>query len=420
MSELRDWAEPALQEAAEASDPLLETGAAALAALGAMWTAGPTRAAECLDRAAAGMTALDDAALASHLTVPAYVGIAHYLCERFAAAAAVAARALEIAHATGRGQLLVLLHGLRANALLSLLEPEAAAREAEAAVEIARLQRIPPLEHFALWCHAIALEQRDEPDAVERCAAEAGRLIGALEPSKRTRTAACEFAAMEAAGDPRRAAREMIAAAGPLLENADPTWRSWLLRRLVGATLACGAIDRAEALAETAAHHSDRLGLAASAVRAACARAEVLLRRDRAADALAIAQTAVAAAERVPAPLDALEARLLAGRALVAAGHRSAGETALQQVADDAEQSGARRLQRAAARELRRLAPAAPRGALTERERDVAVLVAQGRSNRDVAATLYLSEKTVANTLTRVYAKLNVSSRSQLARMHSG
>jgi DNA-binding NarL/FixJ family response regulator len=102
------------------------------------------------------------------------------------------------------------------------------------------------------------------------------------------------------------------------------------------------------------------------------------------------------------------------------AGHRSAGETALQQVADDAEQSGARRLQRAAARELRRLGPAAPRGPLTERERDVAVLVAQGRSNRDVAATLYLSEKTVANTLTRMYAKLNVSSRSQLARMHSG
>ena len=238
--------------------------------------------------------------------------------------------------------MLVILHCLRANARLHLLEPEAAAREAEAAVEIARLQRIPPLEHFALWCHAIALEQRDERDAAGRCAAEAERLIGALEPSKRTRTAACEFAAIGSAEDPRRAAREMTAAAGQRLESADPTWRSWLLRRLVGAKLAVGAIDESAALAETAAEHSARLGLGASAVRAACARAEVLLRRGRAADALAVAQTALAAAERVPAPLDALEAGLLAGRALVAAGHRRAAESALQQVLDDAERSGAR------------------------------------------------------------------------------
>jgi DNA-binding NarL/FixJ family response regulator len=419
VHELREWADPALREATDARDLLLETGAAALAALGALWTGDPGRAAECLDRAAAGLTALDDTALATHLAIPTYVGIADYLCERFAAAAAVGARALEIAHATGQGQQLVILHGLRANALLTLAEPEAAEREAEAAVEIARLQRIAPLEHFALWCHALALEQRDERAAAERCAAEAGRLTGALEPSKRTRTAACEFAAMTAADDPRRAAREMVAAAGPQLESADPTWRDWLLLRLVRATLAFGATEDAEALAEAAEQHSARLGLPAGAVRAACARAEVLLRRERAADALALAQGAVAAAERVPAPLDALEARLLAGRALIAAGHRRAGEAALQQVADDAERSGARRLQRAAARELRRLGPAAPRGPLTERERDVAVLVAQGRSNRDVAATLYLSEKTVANTLTRVYAKLNVSSRSQLARMHS-
>jgi DNA-binding NarL/FixJ family response regulator len=82
------------------------------------------------------------------------------------------------------------------------------------------------------------------------------------------------------------------------------------------------------------------------------------------------------------------------------------------------------RLHGAAAGELRRLGAAAPRsgrapsGELTERERDVAVLVAQGHSNRHVAQTLYLSEKTVANTLTRVYAKLDVRSRAQLARVH--
>ena len=59
--------------------------------------------------------------------------------------------------------------------------------------------------------------------------------------------------------------------------------------------------------------------------------------------------------------------------------------------------------------------PTAP-GELTGRERDVADLVVQGRSNKQVAADLFLSEKTVEGTLTRVYAKLGVRSRVDLVR----
>jgi DNA-binding CsgD family transcriptional regulator len=53
---------------------------------------------------------------------------------------------------------------------------------------------------------------------------------------------------------------------------------------------------------------------------------------------------------------------------------------------------------------------------LTTAERRVAVLVAAGRTNREVAAELFLAERTVAGHLTRVYAKLGVRSRTQLAR----
>jgi DNA-binding CsgD family transcriptional regulator len=53
---------------------------------------------------------------------------------------------------------------------------------------------------------------------------------------------------------------------------------------------------------------------------------------------------------------------------------------------------------------------------LTAAERRVAVLVAEGRTNREVAAALFLSERTVAGHLTRVYAKLGVRSRAELAR----
>jgi DNA-binding CsgD family transcriptional regulator len=53
---------------------------------------------------------------------------------------------------------------------------------------------------------------------------------------------------------------------------------------------------------------------------------------------------------------------------------------------------------------------------LTPAERRVAELVAKGRTNSEVAATLFLAERTVATHLTRVYAKLGVRSRTELAR----
>jgi len=53
---------------------------------------------------------------------------------------------------------------------------------------------------------------------------------------------------------------------------------------------------------------------------------------------------------------------------------------------------------------------------LTAAELRVAALVAEGRTNREVAAQLFLGERTVAGHLTRVYAKLGVRSRTELAR----
>ena len=52
---------------------------------------------------------------------------------------------------------------------------------------------------------------------------------------------------------------------------------------------------------------------------------------------------------------------------------------------------------------------------LTPTERQVAGLVAQGQTNREVAGTLFMSVKTVETNLTRIYRKLGLSSRRQLA-----
>jgi DNA-binding NarL/FixJ family response regulator len=51
-------------------------------------------------------------------------------------------------------------------------------------------------------------------------------------------------------------------------------------------------------------------------------------------------------------------------------------------------------------------------GGLTEREAQVLRLVAAGRTNREVAVELYLSEKTIARHLSNIFTKIHVSSRS--------
>jgi DNA-binding NarL/FixJ family response regulator len=143
------------------------------------------------------------------------------------------------------------------------------------------------------------------------------------------------------------------------------------------------------------------------------------------AGAAATALDAAGAARLATLPREELETRVAAGRALIAGGERERGLEELQRVAADAALKGAGALHSAAAREVRRAGGriAATRHAgtagrldsLTPREREVADLVVQGRSNKEVAGALFLSEKTVEHHLSRIYAKLGVRSRAELA-----
>ena len=68
-----------------------------------------------------------------------------------------------------------------------------------------------------------------------------------------------------------------------------------------------------------------------------------------------------------------------------------------------------------AVRDLRRVERLAPaRGALSDREREVAVLVAGGAANRAIARQLAVSEKTVEKHISSIYAKLGFSKRTEL------
>ena len=66
--------------------------------------------------------------------------------------------------------------------------------------------------------------------------------------------------------------------------------------------------------------------------------------------------------------------------------------------------------------EVRSLPPGAGLEQLTEREREIAELVCDRHTNRQIAAELFVSEKTVETHLRNIFAKLGVGSRVEVAR----
>jgi DNA-binding CsgD family transcriptional regulator len=110
-------------------------------------------------------------------------------------------------------------------------------------------------------------------------------------------------------------------------------------------------------------------------------------------------------------------------RALLALGavrrrarQKRAAREALEAALKSFEQLGAATWADKARAELGRIGGRTRSEALTPAQRRVAALVAEGRTNREVAAALFLSEHTVRTHLSHVYAKLGVRSRSELAR----
>jgi DNA-binding CsgD family transcriptional regulator len=95
---------------------------------------------------------------------------------------------------------------------------------------------------------------------------------------------------------------------------------------------------------------------------------------------------------------------------------RGAARLSLEQALEIFERLGAPLWAEKATSELARIGGrTSSRGELTEAERRIASLVAEGRTNREVAAALFVSEHTVEGALTRAYRKLGVRSRAELA-----
>jgi DNA-binding CsgD family transcriptional regulator len=127
-------------------------------------------------------------------------------------------------------------------------------------------------------------------------------------------------------------------------------------------------------------------------------------------------ERALAEHERMPGPFERGRTLLAQGATLRRLKRRRAARGSLEQALAIFEEMGARLWAEKARAELARIGGRAPTAGLTPTEERVAELVAEGRSNKEVARELFVGVKTIERNLSRVYEKLEIRSRSELAR----
>lgn len=293
-----------------------------------------------------------------------------------------------------------------------LAAAEAAALEAAGVSQHLRDRYLPPL-CLTLLAHVRLL--RGDAGAValaERAAAAPG------EPGLRVVTAPALARARLLGGDPDGA----LAALAPASEVEPRGYREPNEIRAAGlrleALVAAGRLD--EAAAVLAQVQAAAAGSSTRWTRSCAARFAGVLAEDID-DAEAAFAAALAALSVQDGPVEHGLLWLDRGRRLRRAGQRRAARTALQQAHAAFTGCGAVALAEQAGREIAataaRLRPRArPEGReLTAREAEIARRAASGASDKDIAAALFISVRTVDFHLRNVFRKLGVRSRGELA-----
>jgi DNA-binding NarL/FixJ family response regulator/tetratricopeptide (TPR) repeat protein len=382
---------------------------------------------DCATLAASEFEALTDEQLAGQLDLPYHLGLVETLLERFEQAARHLQRGIAVALACGNSQFIVSTRAFLAYCLMYLGRTEDALHVADEAVETGRLMRVPAVSAWALTTAASAWSAVDTREAL-RLGEEALATLGDLDDSMMADTTHGHFAVICAdAGQHERCIEHMKLAGAPDFERfGEPGRRCFWTEALVRSTLALGRLSDAREWAALGEELAADLGLPVAEAAVRRARAMVLLAEGESQAAAELALAAAAGAAAHGTPIEAARSRSLAGRALAAAGQPARAITELHAARAELLRCGARRLEQEVARELRALGVSAPAPVsrrpgdtgtrqLSRREREVATRVAAGESNPEIAAALYLSPKTIEGHMRRIFEKLDVSSRAQVA-----
>ncbi|OBI05650.1 hypothetical protein A5715_02215 [Mycolicibacter heraklionensis] len=183
----------------------------------------------------------------------------------------------------------------------------------------------------------------------------------------------------------------------------------------VEALTAAGHVDEAEELVETLQQHGTTHDWPWTLAVAERGRAHVLAARGELPAAIVALDRAMAHHARLPMPFEQARTQLLVGTMQRRRRRHSSATESLRVALQIFHQLGAPLWAARAEAELGRIDQAhGDKATLTVTERRVAVLAAEGLSNKQIAAQLYVSAKTVEMNLSRVYRKLGIRSRAGL------
>lgn len=183
----------------------------------------------------------------------------------------------------------------------------------------------------------------------------------------------------------------------------------------VESVVRAGDLDEGRRLARGLSAHARRSTIPWNRVAAARACALVATAEGRPDAGLAAAEEAVREQQRLPMPFELGRTLLVRGEIERRLKQKRAARQSLEQAVTIFDDLGARLWAERAREELERTGLRRAVGdELTETERRVAELAASGLTNREVAAQLFMSTKTVEANLARAYRKLGIRSRAEL------
>ena len=427
----QDWGRRALSAARPIGDRSLIAAALAVLARSLAW-GGVAEAGEAVRvEAAALIDSLSDEELARRLDAAVNLAGAEIYLDRFIEAGAHAERAVAVGRATGQGQLFPGVFATLGVAWCAVGRLGEAAELLDAAIEAARLSGNTQALAWVLFCRSFVAVPSGDAEIAVAAAQESLDLTRDVGESVIAARAALMLAvALLQTGQPARAADVLASSAGGEQVTLVPdVWRAYGLQLMTSCWIELGRRSDAERAAAGAHASAAAVGLRLPTAMAQHAAAAVALDAGDPAGAAASALASAGLADEVGVPVWAALARTLAGRALVQLGERDRAVAELETAAAELQRCGATRYRDAAERELRRLGhhihrrtrPGKADGAgiesLTERELQISRLVVDRRTNREIAAELYLSQKTVETHLRNVFRKLDADSRVDVARI---
>jgi DNA-binding CsgD family transcriptional regulator len=195
----------------------------------------------------------------------------------------------------------------------------------------------------------------------------------------------------------------------------EPSHRSWTAD-YAEALLELGRIDDAKGVLDAWEEDAARLGRDWVLAHVTRCRGLVAAAQGAVDQAASLLERAVAQHEGTGDPFGRARALLALGIVRRRGRQKRAARDAISAALAGFEQLGAATWIEQARGELGSIGGRRREEGLTAAERRVATLVAEGRTNQEVAAALFLGERTVASHLTHIYAKLGVRSRTELAR----